>query len=332
MLIAYKRNFWKYFYGAVFAFAIVAFYSCNAPRNNPLDPSNPDYSFVSIKGTVQTFSLPYTGISGVSVLWQPGNVVISSDANGNFEIDNIKPIDGKLIFQKGGFLPDTVNVAWNNARKLSYQINLTRMPQLDSLSIYTVVINQFSPPGQSYQLVINARISDKDNDIDSAYVQSDDLNFKKPLGFDVASKNYQITLSTQDMNINDIEQTIGLNFNIIVKDIFGRQFLVGSEKVTRVIKNGVVIQYPANDTTVSSTPALMWQRFNTGYPFTYMIQVYTSDFANSQLVYQQNSVSSDSISCQITTPLPAKNYYWVIWVIDQFQNRSRSLPATFRVQ
>lgn len=332
MIIVYKRIFLKYLYWTLFIITAVAFNSCNAPRNNPLDPLNPNYSFASINGTVQTFSLPYTGIAGVSVLWQPGNIIINSDANGNFEINNIQPIDGKLVFQKAGFLSDTINVTWNKARKLNYQINLPSIPMLDSISIYTVVINQFSPPGQSYQLIINANISDKDNDIDSVYVQSNDLNFKKALGYDASSKFFQTTLSTLDMNISDIEQTIGLNFNIIVKDIFGRQFLVGSEKVTRVIKDGAVIQFPANDTLITSTPMLTWQRYTTGYPFTYMIQIYTNDFANSQLVYEQNSISSDSISCQITTPLPAKNYYWVIWVIDQFQNRSRSLPATFRVQ
>ncbi|HUX60825.1 MAG TPA: carboxypeptidase-like regulatory domain-containing protein [Ignavibacteriaceae bacterium] len=332
MLIVHKRNIPKYLYRIAFIILAFAFNSCNAPRNNPLDPSNPNYSFVSISGTVQTFSLPYTGISGASIYWQPGNVVINTDASGNFQINNIKPVDGELVFQKAGFLSDTINVTWNNARNLNYQINLTRIPMLDSISIYTVVINQFSPPGQSYELTINANIVDKDNDIDSVYVQSNDLNFKKALGYDASSKFYQTTLSTQDMNISDIEQTIGLNFNIIVKDIFGRQFLVGNEKVTRVIKSGVVIQFPANDTLITPTPKLTWQRFTTGYPFTYMIQIYTNDFANSQLVYQQNSISSDSISCQITTPLPAKNYYWVIWVIDQFQNRSRSLPATFSVQ
>jgi len=327
-----KNNFKKYFFTVLVLFVLANTFSCNAPRNNPLDPLNPNYSYVSISGTIQTFSLPYTGISGVSVYWLPGNSVVNSDANGNFLINNIKPVDGKLIFQKNGLLSDTINVVWNNMQKLSYQINMNQIPQLDSISIYTVVINQFSPPGQTYQLFINAKISDKDNDLDSVYVQSADLNFKIPLSFDIISKNYQTTLTTQDMNISDIEQTIGLNFNIIARDIFGREFLVGSEKVTRVIKSGVLIQSPANDTTVTTTPLLTWQRFTSGYPFTYMIQVYTNDFANSQLVFQANAVSSDSVSYQISSPLAVKNYYWVIWIVDQFQNKSRSLPATFRVQ
>ena len=308
------------------------FISCNAPRNNPFDPENPDYAFAAITGTVQTFSLPYTGIAGVSVFWNSSNALILTDAKGNFKIDNILPIDGKLIFQKEGYLSDTLNVVWGSSKLLNYQVNLNKIPQLDSVSIYTVVINQFTPPGQSYQLVINAKISDKDNDIDSVYVGNTQLNLYKGLDFNVTNKDYETVLSTQDLNINDIEQTIGLDFNIIVKDIFNRLYIVGSNKVSRVIKSGAAIQFPANDTAITSTPILRWQRFKTGYPFSYMIEIYTNDFANSQLVFRQENISSDSISYQVNKPLSIKDYYWVIWVIDQFKNRSRSLPATFRVQ
>ncbi len=310
MKFYFKYN--VFFKICLIGFGTIYSYSCNAPRNNPLDPSNPNYSYVSISGKVQSFSLPYTGIQGVAISWLPGNVLINTDVNGSFLINNIRPIDGKLIIQKDGFLSDTIVVSWASSLNQNFQIYLNQIPHLDSISIYTVVVNQFNPPGQSYQLVINSKISDKDNDLDSVFVQSTDLNFIKPLNFDVLNKNYQTTLTTQDMNISDIEQTIGLNFNIIAKDIFGRIFLVGSEKVTRVIKSAAVIQFPANDTSVSATPKLMWQRFNSGYPFSYMIQVYTNDFANSQLVLQAVNVSSDSISYQITTPLAEKNYYWVI--------------------
>ena len=322
----------RYFIIGMLAFlTAMNFISCNAPRSNPFDPGNPNYSFVSLSGTVQTFSLPYTGIAGVSVFWSNSNIDVSTDADGKFIIDNIMPINGKLIFSKDGYLSDSLDVIWGNSKSLNYQVNLNRIPHLDSVSIYTVVINQFTPPGQTYQLVINSRISDKDNDIDSVYVENDQLGLMKALDFNVTSKDYETTLSNQDLNVTDIEQTIGLNFNIIVKDVFNRIYNVGNDKVSRVIKNGVLIQSPANDSIVTATPLLKWQRYKTGYPFSYTVEIFTNDFANSQLVLQQENVSSDSVSYQVTQPLSSRDYYWVIWVIDQFQNRVRSLPATFRV-
>lgn len=306
--------------------------SCDAPKNNPLDPNNPNYAFVTITGNVQTFSFPHNGISGVSVYWGPSNILVSTDNNGNFTIGNILPVNGKLIFQKNGFRSDTLSIVWGSSKLFDSPVYLYQIPQLDSISIYTVVTNQFTPPGQSYQLVVNSKVSDKDNDIDTVFVENSQLSLRKALDFNVANKFYETTLTTQDLNIADIEQTVGLDFNIIVKDHFQIEYNVGSSKVTRVIKNGVSIQFPANDTTISATPLFLWQRYNTGYPFTYMVEIYTNDFANSQLVYRGENISSDSVSYQLTTPLSAKNYYWVIWVVDQFQNRCRSLPATFNVK
>ena len=317
----------------VFLFAVsFLIMSCNAPKNNPLDPNNPNYAFVTLTGNVQTFSFPHIGISGVSVYWSSSNVLVNTDNNGNFSIGNILPVNGKLIFQKNGFRADTINVVWNNSKTLDSLVYLFQIPTLDSISIYTVVTNQFTPPGQSYQLIVNSKVSDKDNDIDTVLVENSQLNLRKPLDFNATSKFYGTVLSTQDLNIADIEQTIGLDFNIIAKDHFQNEYNVGSSKVKRVIKNGVSIIYPANDTALSSTPLFMWQRYKTGYPFSYMIEVYTNDFANSQLVFRGENISSDSVSYQLTTPLSTKNYYWVIWVIDQFQNRCRSLPATFNVK
>ncbi len=326
-------KFFKKYLLVIFLIAVIFLSSsCDAPKNNPFDPSNPNYSFVTIKGVVQTFSLPYTGIAGVSVYWSQSNTLVNTDNNGNFTIGNILPVNGKLIFQKDGYRSDTMDVIWGSSKLLNYQVNLNRIPLLDSISIYSVVINLFTPPGQSYQLTVAARILDKDNDIDTVYVENSQLNLKKALGFDVTNKLYEAVLTTQDLNIADIEQTIGLDFNIVVKDIFNREYNVGSSKVTRVIKNGVSIQFPANDTTVTSTPLFTWQRYKTGYPFSYMIEIYTNDFANSQLVFSGENISSDSVSYQLTTPLSARSYYWVIWVTDQFQNRCRSLPATFNVK
>jgi len=310
---------------------IIAVSGCNAPRINPYDPENPDYAFASIQGSVQTFSLPYQSLAGVTVLWSPANTIITTDNSGYFKISNILPVSGKLIFQKTGYLSDTINVVWGSSRLLNYQVNLNMIPVLDSISIYTVVINQYTLPGQSSQLVINAKITNKDNDIDTVFVENSQLNLKTALGYNAANKIYQSTLSTTDLNVSDIEETIGLDFNIVTKDVFNNEYNMGSAKVTRVIKAGAVIQFPANDTTITSTPDFTWQRYKTGYPFTYTLEVYTNDFANSQLIYSAQNVSSDSVSYQMTTPLTSRDYYWVIWVVDQFQNRSRSLPATFIV-
>ncbi len=314
----------------IFIFLLFQF-SCSAPHNNPLDPVNPDYQFASIVGTVQSYSIPYIGIQGVSVYWQPGDILVQTDTSGNFQINRIKAVNGELTFSKEGYRTDTILVVWNGSKKISTNINLNKVPKLDSVSIYTEVINQYYPSPTS-NLFIDAKIGDSDNDISSVFVRNTELQLNKELNFNVSSKTYQTELTMAELNIKDIEETIGLNFDIVVKDVFNNEFVVGSGKVIRVIKNGAVILSPANDTTLVSSPELQWQRFTPGYMFSYKIELYTSDIASSNLVESKAGIASDSISYQVQTPLTSGTYYWVVWVIDKFNNRVRSLPATFRIQ
>jgi len=157
---------------------------------------------------------------------------------------------------------------------------------LDSIQIYTVVINQFSPPYQTYQLVVNAKIADKQNAIDTVIVQNSQLGLRYPLNFDVTNKIYTVTLNPQELNITDLEQTIGLNFNILAV-VYNKELNIGSANVTRVINSAPMIQYPANDTTIGPNPTFIWQRYRAGYPFNYKIEVYTNDISNPQLVLLQ---------------------------------------------
>jgi len=307
--------------------AILIFISCNAPRNNPLDPLNPNNKLASIEGTVQTLSLPYTGISDAQVYWVPGERLILTDINGRFVMDNLNPIAGELIISKEGFLSDTVKINWANTLKAAPQINLNSLPILDSISIYTEVINPAS--SQANKVAIVTKINDNDNDIDSTYVENLNLNLRKKMDFDPSEKTYSIQLALTDLNLSDIEETIGLIFNIFVIDKFHNKFMIGSDEVKRVIKSEVQIISPANNEIIVSPPVLSWEKVITGYPFTYSVEIFTNDLANAQLVFRTDGISSDSNSYITDVSLPSRDYYWVIWIIDEFQNRSRSEPAVF---
>ncbi len=306
-------------------------FSCEAPHSNPLDPFNPGNNLGTIQGVVQTFSLPFTGIADVSVYWPSANILVKSDQNGKFSINNVPIVNGILIFQKEGYRTDSVIINWGGSRTIKPQVNLNSMPVLDSILIFTSVINQYFP-NQTFELDVLAKVMDKDNDIDSVSVENAQLNLSKKLSFNISQNYFQTSVTPAEMNISDLEQAIGLDFNIVAYDRFKNSYHIGSGKVTRVIKSPINVIAPANSDTVSSNPVLSWQKFQPGYSFNYTVEVYTNDFANSQIVFSQSGVSSDSTTFFVKNPLPPKNYYWVLWVMDQFQNRARSKPATFTVK
>ena len=325
----------------LFLFLIAVFlFSCNAPRDNPLDPNSSKADLVQIKptlgqieGTVQPLIAPFTGIPSVSVFWLPENIVVKTNNSGNFTISNIKPVDGLLIFQKDGYTPDTVSVKWDNTLEVSAPIvNLNKIPTLDSYLIYSEVINQSGQTNlianQSANLVFKIKINDSDNDIDSVYVKNDIMNFTD--GLTLVGKVYQATFSTTDLKINDMEKIVGYNFDVRVMDNVKRLFLIGSNKVARVIKTGSEIISPASDTLLVPFN-LHWNQFNAGYPFTYKIEIYNS--ANLT-VFTQDSIQSDQDSLTIadTTIFIQGDYSWAVSIVDQFSDSYKSQLARFHIK
>ncbi len=321
----------KYLLVAIFSFLIV--FGCEAPRDNPLDPTNPNNAKKgTIEGTVQSFSLPYVGINEVNVFWEKGNVFVKTDTSGSFTILNVEPVNGPLIFIKQGYNPDTINVVWGNSKSLSYTINLNQLPVLDSIAIYTSVINNSNQPSQNFELTITAKIIDPDKDIDSVYVSNSFLNLNNGLEYNLTDKVYQTTLNIDTLGISDLEQTIGLDFQINAIDIFNKTHFIGSGKVTRVIKNEVQLLQPAGNSPVDTLPIFKWQKFDAGYTYHYMLEAYTNDLANAQLVFRVDNLPPDSLSYSVKKPLSKRDYYWVVWAVDRFKNRSRSKPLIFIVQ
>ena len=314
-------------------FLLPVFFGCEALRENPLDPnSSINSNKGTIEGTVQSFSLPYMGINNVRVFWEQNNMFVKTDSMGRFLISNTETVDGLLNFEKAGYNSDTVNVQWNGSKQVTLSVNLNQLPVLDSIAIYTTVINNFNQPFQNFELTILAGISDPDKDIDSVYVSNSFLNLNSGLVYNLTDKVYQTTLNIDTLGISDLEQTIGLDFQINVIDIFKKTHNIGSGKVTRVIKNEVQLLFPSDGLEVDSLPIFSWQKFNAGFVYKYLLEVYTNDLANAQLVFRVTDLPSDSLSFKTKKALAKRDYYWVVWAVDRFRNRSRSKPLVFIVK
>jgi hypothetical protein len=302
--------------------------SCEAPRDNPFDPASDDFTL--IEGSVQTYSLPYTPLTDVEVYWKNSETLVKSDSTGKFRIANAKNIDGYLVFRKPGYRSDSVLIKWNDETRTTVQINMNRMPVLTSASITTSVINH-SDNTRSFELLIQAAITDEDKDIDSVIVDNSKLGIRKVLEYDIINKNYKHSLSSDEVTLNDIEDIVGEDFNFYVTDIFNNYDPVGRAQVTRVIRSGATVISPV-DVNTGSQPTLSWKIFQPGYTLSYTVEVYKSDPTNPQLVFRSTNLPMTGSSVKVNSSLAIGNYFWVIWTIDSFNNSSRSKPAFFGVR
>ena len=306
-------------------------YTCDAPRYNPLDPKNPENHLVLLSGQIETISLPRITINNADVYWQDGDRLIQTDSEGYFRIENIVPNDGWLRFSKMGYLDDSLYIEWSQDSERHVNIYLNNSPQLDSLLIYSIILNRY-PNIQVLSLAVEACITDSDNDIDTVYVENHDLNFDNFLFFDVNQQIYKRTFSMSDLGIITAEAVIGHEFHIIVKDKLGNRIPLDKMSVKRIIKEQVNLISPGSHDIVSPTPALNWEPLTPGFTLKYDIEIYTDDI-EPQLVWQKRGLAQNTSTIEVDQSLPAPvDYFWIIWAVDEFNNRSRSRPKSFRVE
>ncbi len=320
------------FRSAIITVALLWLAGCEAPRNNILDPNNPNSPYAVLEGRLQTFSIPRQNLAGVAVWWRNAQVQTISGSDGRFRFENILPEDGWLAIEKPGYHRDSLQVAWGGVKKVSLEYFLNAAPLLESLEVYSSVINQHGTP-PDFQAALQARVSDPDGDIDTVFWEIADLQITGFLKFDVDKNLYTNSYKTALAPFNlDNEAIVGHGFDIIVKDKFGRRTRVGGKSVQRVIKQEITILAPLGGVSVPSMPTLQWQKFIPGFSHTYRLEVFKKidDFSNPELFWQRDNIHQDSTRFTLEAELDTAEYFWVIWGIDEYLNRTRSKPASFK--
>lgn len=316
----------KFFF--VFVLLSVVNLSCDAPHTNPLDPENPGTTKSIIEGHVYTFSLPRNPIPDALILWRPENKAVISNQTGYFKLEINNNKSGWLIVNLDGYKSDSIFI--NPSGKLYHDFFLNQVPVLDSVEFYSVLLNHY-PSLKITTLNVRVKIMDKDNDIDSVFIYNSGYPDRLPLEYNVQSKFYEGTFNEFDFQVDDLADLIGKKFKIIIKDINGYEFVVGYESLNRIIKDEIILEGPLNSDTVSSKPTLRWRRFTPGFKFNYAVEIFNDAFP-PVTIWKRNNINMDSTSINVDINLPSGNYFWVIWCIDEFLNRSRSKPASFIVE
>lgn len=314
---------------------MVGFWGCDAPRENPLDPSNPEAPFARISGKVLTQSLPNSPVADARVFWRNEGIVKRTNQAGEFSIPDVEKNDGWLLMEKEGFSVDSSHVDWNSGNAENMRIFLNSLPTAESINFYSIVQNKHVPgPGSDklYHFVIEASVSDEEGDVDSVFFRNNSLNASFNLNYNPASRLYEKTFNNFDINLDkdQVDEVVGKDFLLIAKTIAGEEIVIAKSDIKRIIKEDIEFISPANNQSVLSPFEISWKRFKPGFSFEYLVQIYTNEI--SEEVVWERSVSSDSISINMSGSLSSGDYYWVIWSIDEYKNRTRSKPATFVIE
>lgn len=304
--------------------------TCDAPRNNPLDPGNPNYNLATISGRLLTYRVPHIPVAGVNLIWEVEGRNQQSDPEGYFKLDRIQKTNGWLIIEKQGFLTDSIEIKWAGQQFQNLEIYLNELPILDSLVFYSSIENR-RPDRQIISVITKALIHDNDNDIDSVFITSPALDVNTSLIYNIDKEQYERNLAMEDLHISTPEAVTGHEFIITVKDNFGNLLELNRSVVKRIIKEEIEIIGPAGSELTSAQPTLSWEPFTPGFPFRFMVEVYIDEISPI-LVWQKDNIQPATLSIDVDIVLAANDYFWIIWCIDEFENRSAAKPEKFYVE
>ena len=283
-----------------------------------------------LQGKVQTSRVPPMPIVGAKVTWNPGNQYTFTDASGNFTFNNPVIEDGVLIIVAEGYKPDSTTISWQNQQLVTKNFFLNAKPQLDELAIYSTVEFDYGDR-TTFKMIVESKISDQEGDIDSVYIKNDDLNIKASLNYDVLKRQFERTFSALDLGLNSIREAVGYDFEIIVVDQYNDTFILGTDRIERLILDEIPILNPINNELVQENFSVEWDFFNPEFSFTFTVEVYTNQDFTSDLVWRKTKIPADTSNVVVTKSLPAGEYFWWIWCVDQFNNKSRSKPGSFEI-
>ncbi len=282
-------------------------------------------------GTVKSVKVPRQPIVNATVIWHAEGRFTHTASDGTFRFDDVASTTGWLSVSKSGYKPDSVFVEWGNDPLVETDFFLNAIPILHDFNMISTVLNNY-PDRKSVQLEIKADVTDPEKDISSVFVQNTLFEINAELEYNVSEKLFERTFSAYDLGITSIRELVGYPFDLIVKDESSETFQLGQEQIERVVLDEIECRAPLGGESITNPLTFEWKPFNPGFEYSYVLEIYTDDFFNPQLVFQQSFAASDSFKTTLDNSISGGNYFWVIWCVDSFQNRSRSKPATFIVE
>lgn len=304
--------------------------SCNAQRTNPLDSENPDNTLFQIEGNVQTVSFPRKSISDVTVFWTVGNKFVTTSNDGSFAIETISKRNGWLVFNKDGYSTDSLYIEWGKEKIKLLSVFLNAQPQLDSSMFGSIVIQRW-PNDQDYFIETVIKLSDNENDIDSVFFENVALGIYEYLKYNVVQNYWEKRIPMSNLKLTTLDKLIGKTVFFTAKDINGKEFKLGETNLKRIIRQEIQFRSPANNQEVSLPLNVKWQRYLPGFDLKLRIEIYR-DSNPDELMLVKEGIEQNIISYSFDDELPADNYYWIIYCIDEFGNQGSSKAASFRIK
>ena len=274
-----------------------------------------------------------SGLSNAQVRLTPGNRISVTDQNGLYQFSQIQPGLYQLNVFADGFSINTAEV--NVTTNTEVNFALDSLPYFSDVTITTSHISHWFPPEDVYSLQFQATGIDGDGigDISRVWYEIEDPIYTDSLQKLVPGSNVFLgQVIAQNLPVMTLHELIGKPFRFFIEDIPGYLNISSSQFISRIIDDTPLLISPTGLVTISSFPiTFKWTAFNTiPFSFSLSIEIYSIDLGLQ--VGEINDIESTANELIYSTPLSNGDYYWVLYIVDEFGNRSSSKESSFRIQ
>ncbi|MFQ6113787.1 MAG: carboxypeptidase regulatory-like domain-containing protein [bacterium] len=330
-----KISFLKY--SAILVFGLIWQVSCfnNAERTNPLDPKSDNFKNVgSVTGQALTFYVPFNAIPDVEIRMEPGTFVTKSDADGEFQFNNVPVGRRSISAQKEGFVTLVDSIDVQLGRSTSVQLHLDGLPIISSFSVISCHISRWWPQSDLFLLEVMAELQDLDgvNDIALVLFEIPDMNFLDTLQVTQSSGVFTTRISESQLPEGNLQVVLGRELLIKAVDRAGCENSSQPKFLARIIEQEPRFESPAGDSLDVSKPLLKWIPIRLSFNFTYKVEVFRVNEGFSSIVESITNIDPSVSSITVSEALPSGVYFWTVSVIDEFGNWSRSKEASFVIK
>jgi len=315
----------------IFLFFLSGCFS-DAPRDNPLDSQ----SGSSIIGQVIS-SVGGSGIAGAQLTIQPLGLGAVSDEDGFFAILNVPDGSYTITCSSAGFAEAQQPI--ETASGISITIELNALPVLSAASLKTRHISRFFPAEDEFYIDVELEGIDPEQPDSSltAWYEIPSFSFVDTLRSTALSKDrFSSRLDAADIGIRSIRSLIGKPFNFFLRDPDGNVTNSEDKFIQRIIDLTPVPIQPIADDIVGVPFMLEWELVTQLVDFTYKVEIYEIQIDTTLLLVELDGFRPGTTGYTYSQPndpeLPEeKPLFWVLYVIDEFGNSSRSKPAAFSI-
>lgn len=320
-----------------------------APHENPLDPESDGFRDEgAVEGRV-TGVFPAGGTlqgrADVPVRFVPvgpagrPELATRTDAEGYFGLSGLPTGPWAVVAEGEGLSRDVDTVTVEAGRVAETLLQVEAVPVVDVQALRTVHIVRWFPTEPVFQLEVEAEAHDPDgrNDIASAALVVPDLaggTLALPLEPVPGAPGRFAQVFDADELPGGVDGLLGRTLHIEVRDESGNAAEGPPVSLVRVIEQSPQTLSPQTGDTTGPSPTLVWRPAQLPFAFTYRVDVFLIDGAGVPNLLddeQQTGIDPAVTSYTVQQALAPGDYFWTVWVVDAFGNRSRSREAGFRV-